>query len=432
MLHNKTAKMSTQKACKVNFVNHKPKIAYPTVKEIRKICKEDSQLIKQWPADCILKWNDDTSLMCEICGLFSSNLSNLRRHKQQLHDRESLAALECPDCFKKFFRMDNYVRHLKKYCPVMKYREEAPRPVNKYVIEAANTVIQDATQTSKRKIPQWALTPIDFEPVVCKPKRSRRNATSHTAPIPLRCLPHDRLPDPRSNTPITDDDALLIERMLEDEQPQNITHSPNISIDDPTWVNNTDLQTIPESDDEWLRSMVEGAMNKPENQSEMTEEKTKKDPETPSEDQSEKTTEKTSREVEVHEENQSEKTEEKTNEEHEHQDENQSEKTEEEKTNEETKNQQKDQSEKTVEKTNAEPEKEENPEARAPIRQPLLLNIRLPARPPNDGGVPEYLPSYVQEVGSIPPWEVFSSMRSVMPTIVHDNELYIVLDELRD
>ena len=194
--------------------------------------------------------------------------------------------------------------------------------------------------------------------------------------------------------------------MLEGELPQEITPSGNISIEDPTWFENTDHK-ISDSDDEWLKSLVEAAMSRPEanieDQSEKTDEKTNE----AQEDQSEKTEEKTNEEHE----DQSEKTEEKTNEEHE------------------------DQSEKIEEKTNEEQEETEEVEdtVRSGInRQPLLMNISVPSRHPNEGAVPDYLPGFVEQFGSIPPWGVFSSMRSVMPTIVHDNELYLVLDELRD
>ncbi len=63
---------------------------------------------------------------------------------------------------------------------------------------------------------------------------------------------------------------------------------------------------------------------------------------------------------------------------------------------------------------------------------PLKLNIRLPApgeRNPYDPALPEYL---VKEaaIGRIPPWELYDNMRQTMGTIMHNGERYLVLDEL--
>ncbi len=68
------------------------------------------------------------------------------------------------------------------------------------------------------------------------------------------------------------------------------------------------------------------------------------------------------------------------------------------------------------------------------IDNTLKLNIRMPAlgEPnPYDPALPEYLleESYI---GRIPPWEIQHSMRVTMGTIVHEGERYIVLDELDD
>ncbi len=64
--------------------------------------------------------------------------------------------------------------------------------------------------------------------------------------------------------------------------------------------------------------------------------------------------------------------------------------------------------------------------------QPLNINIRRPAPYPRDDTIPDYLHTWVEEKRSIPPWETMSALKHVMQTITHENETYIVLDELRD
>ena len=66
---------------------------------------------------------------------------------------------------------------------------------------------------------------------------------------------------------------------------------------------------------------------------------------------------------------------------------------------------------------------------RAP--SPLHLEIRDPRPYPENPAIPEYVHEEAK-MGRIPPWEFHKSLRSVMKSIIHDNEQYLVLDDLAD
>ncbi len=228
--------MSQQLKIKVRITDSQPKSIYPSVKQIRKLCKEEAELKKLWPEDAILKW-DDHQQQCEFCGKFYSNLSNLRRHFNT-HNKESLACLFCPECVKPFYRTDHLSRHLKENCHIIKGRKSTGRAPTFPAIQAANEVILMASQTKKRKTPEWAMIPIDTDIDSSKPRRRRTLMKKKTVPIPLSSKA--KLPDPRGSmstvsSPITDEDAALVEMMLEDlpsprsksaEDQEDLTHIP--------------------------------------------------------------------------------------------------------------------------------------------------------------------------------------------------------------
>lgn len=222
--------MSQKKTFQVRITDSKPKICYPTVKERRReevrLVKEASEIYKHWPKDAYLKWSKqpDKHLMCEVCGLMFSNLSNLRRHSK-LHTE---AKWQCPDCMKELgHRYDNFKRHLEETCPIMKIRRDAPKPTHPITIQAANQIILQASSTKKRQAKPWALTPIDLDIEPQKPKRRLRHRDNRitTAEIPLNAKVI--LVDPRKFcpvTPVTDQDAKMLEKMLEENTEDTEAH----------------------------------------------------------------------------------------------------------------------------------------------------------------------------------------------------------------
>ena len=224
-------KMSQKSRIKVRITDSIPKPAFPTMKERRKLCKEESELLKHWPADAILKW-DEEHLMCEFCGLFMSNLSNLRRH-YNLHNRDNKECLKCPDCHREFFRSDNLIRHIKT-CKIKKMLDAPVISVHPSTLEAANAMCHQACQTKDRTTPAWALkqlVPLDLEIEGSKPRRRLTHKRKHNVVIPLES--EVELVDPRSvttnaHTPITDDDAKLIESMLKDNLPSETEATPSV------------------------------------------------------------------------------------------------------------------------------------------------------------------------------------------------------------
>ncbi len=160
-------------------------------------------------------WKDH-NLMCEFCGIFCSNLSNLRRHKK-MHFREGLACPKCPDCLKNFFRADNLVRNIKDYCPVWRLQEEAGKPTSIGQTIATNEVLQMATTSKYWTSPRWALVPLDLPIDVSRPRKRGRTPSKITKNIPLQNK--QQLADPRgpAPTPITDDDARMLEEYLESD-----------------------------------------------------------------------------------------------------------------------------------------------------------------------------------------------------------------------
>ncbi len=225
----------------------------PTVlpKKIRvKLVKEESELRKNWPADAILKWTDDNT-QCEVCGKFFSNLSNLRRHKF-IHNKEVMATFRCVDCHKDFYRSDHLVTHYKKHCHVRKAIEANQNTYLKpYQVDAINNVLKKSTRTRQTKYYEWALTPI--EDAGTKPKKIRNNRVRDTtAIIPLETK--QKQADPRVPTPITDEDALQLERYLE-ENTQTVspnTHTEAAHTDD------ISPYSVTEEDDQWLLSLING------------------------------------------------------------------------------------------------------------------------------------------------------------------------------
>ncbi len=175
--------MSELKKVRVRISDTKAPILFPTIRQIRKIVKDEKQLYKDWPEDAILKWNDDHSLMCEVCGLFYSNISNLRRHYVTHQEEREMAHLKCPDCLKHFSRSDHLIRHLKEYCKIARISQSAvTRPTSAGAIQAANEVLNQATCSTKRKTFSWALTPVDLDIEITKPKRRRKKTDSGDTP----------------------------------------------------------------------------------------------------------------------------------------------------------------------------------------------------------------------------------------------------------
>ena len=199
--------------------------------------KEEAELIKEWPRDAILKW-EDNNLMCEFCGLFIGNFSNLTRHKK-MHNRESIASVRCPDCSKDFFRSDNLTRHIRHYCPIAKIQREAKKPASIGQTRATNEAIQLATTTSTWKQPQWTLIQLDLPIDMSNTRRRKRKPTKYTTVIPLQN--NNPIKDPRGPTPIptpiTDEDAMKLEKYLKIDTPQEeskvepIITKPEILID---------------------------------------------------------------------------------------------------------------------------------------------------------------------------------------------------------
>ncbi len=255
------AEKSAVTVCKAKISQIQPKPVVLPVKIRRKICKSEDELLKNWPRDAILKW-DDFHVMCEICGVYCSNLSNLRRH-QKIHNGEQLACLLCPDCNKKYSRADNLVRHIKDYCPVVRAREAAPRPVSAHSVYASNQIIQNAVQTKKFKTPAWALIPLDLPIDVEKPRKRSRIASKQTVNIPL--TKKAALTNPRAPTPITEDDVKLLESFLElDPEPQTSNTSSSRtpveivfdSREKPETIQSEAHYEVTKEDDEWLKGLL--------------------------------------------------------------------------------------------------------------------------------------------------------------------------------
>ncbi len=369
--------MSTTKKCKVNFVDFQPPRAFPSVKEVRKLMKEESEVLKHWPRDALLEWNDDFFL-CEQCGTLTSTLSNLTRHKQ-LHDKEILATSQCPHCFKHFFRKDNMIRHARNHCPIKKHIDAPSQPTHPLIVDAANSVLAMATQSKKRKTAEWALKPINLYPALPKAKRNPRKPKKQTLEIPLNST--QKLLDPRVPTPITDEDVLLVEQMLDEPTPSTstqssvtnipvtqekqseLTNAGDISIDDPEWVNKIDQRTISEDDDDWLSRLIDRIDEVNAYPNNLKEDENTTDIEDMNTDAD-------------------------------------------------------------IEK----PEEPIEPKSTSDIK--LVLNLSLPQPHPRDIGVSDFARSEVEAGRIIPPWESDDNIKQVMGTIWHNYEQYIVLDEL--
>ena len=430
--------MSENKKVRVRITDSTPQPSFPTVKQIRRLVKDEKQLYKDWPHDAILKWTDQHSLMCEQCGLFYSNWSNLKRHYQTHEDTEK-ACLKCPDCLKTYSRSDHLVRHIKEYCKIANPQTPQAKPISTGAILATNEVLNQATTSNKRKTFQWALKPLDLDIEISKPKRRRTVRRKQTVKIPLqsKCS----LPDPRIPTPITDEDALLLEKMLEEqpssseEQPSSSEEQPSSSqkqpgspqeqpsssqeqssssedkhedegkendsakltgeilfsnLDDPDWaVEFSNQHPVNEDDQQWIEDLLRPTTpNKPEDpwanpQSAMdSNRKIQLTTGTPSQPNTDRPG--TSK--------------------------------------------------------NINPTVVENIDKRHASSPILQLNInmsagirgRSPSYNPYDPALPEFLVQEAEVYGRIPPWELYSSMEQVMGTIWHDGEKYLVLDEYED
>ncbi len=252
----------------------------------RRLVKEEAELIKQWPADAILKWTDH-NLMCEFCGIFCSDLSNLRRHKK-LHFEESLACPKCPYCLKNFFRADNLVRHIKDYCPVRSRKRQKNPPALAKQLQPMKFYKIMATTSKYWTPPRWALVPLDLPIDVSRPCKRGRTPSKITKNIPLQN--EEQLADPRgpAPTPITDDDARMLEEYLESETKQEaaitgVSPQGEILIDlterhasqnkstDETLIDLTKSPVLPEltsmkiqyelsqTEDDWVRNLLKAS-----------------------------------------------------------------------------------------------------------------------------------------------------------------------------
>ncbi len=236
--------MSSEKPI-IKISDKKQEPSYPTVKEIRRLCKKDSELRRNWPRDAILKWNED-HIQCEFCGLFLSNMSNYRRHTE-LHNKETIAVLRCIECNKAFSRSDHLLRHYRHYCHIIREKEATRAPPSQPQIQATNEVIAQATGSKRRRPFEWTLIPVDGTFETLRSKR-KRNVRERRATIPLTSA--TPLNDPRIPTPITDDDALALERFLEEN-----TNNPADNTNPQPTQNGS--YEITEEDDRWLRNLVE-------------------------------------------------------------------------------------------------------------------------------------------------------------------------------
>ncbi len=394
--------MPHKSGIRVRISDTNPTPSYPTVKEIRRLVKDEEKLLKDWPKDAILKWTD-AHFMCESCGLFYSTLSNLRRHSETHKDNHP--CLKCPDCMNEFSRSDALIRHIRDFCPIARIAQSAARPISTGAMQAANEIINQASQTKRKRTFQWALTPIDTDIESSKPKK-RRILKRQAVEIPLEG--GVILDDPRgvpipAPTPITDDDARRLEEMLEEEpsppdamqqnQKEN-RQEPEITLpdlEDPNWVEKfTEENPVTAEEDEWLEDLVRPKQYDPwstEPEKSHTENifDARSTPEPPparlnalSSPVLPGTSKNNVQEMPPND---------------------------------------------PCASTN------NNPNERTP---PLELKITLPRAPTENPELPDYVVTVVEENGTIPPWEFDKAFKNVMRSIQYDDEEYLVLDDLRD
>ncbi len=214
-----------------------------------------------------------------------------------------------------------------------------------------------------------------FPGAVINPRKPKKQ----TLEIPLNST--HKLLDPRVPTPITDEDVLLVEQMLDEPTPSTstqssvanipatqekqseLTNASDISIDDPEWVNKIDQRTISEDDDDWLNRLIDRIDEVNAYPNNLKENENTTDIEDMN--------------------------------------------------------------------TDAEMEKsEEQTEPKSASDIKLVLNLSLPQPHPRDLEVSEFARREVEAGRIIPPWESDDNIKQVMGTIWHNYEQYIVLDEL--
>ncbi len=121
----------------------------------------------------------------------------------------------------------------------MKIQKAAKKPVSIGQTWATNEVISQATSSSSWKAPDWTLVPVDLPIDYNRTRKRKRAPREKTVKIPLKNT--EPLTDPRGPvpTPITDEDARMLEQFLEPE-PQS---SPVILIRvSSLWKNHGNLE----------------------------------------------------------------------------------------------------------------------------------------------------------------------------------------------
>ncbi len=118
-------------------------------------------------------------------------------------------------------------------------------------IKAANEVLQVATKTKNIKTFEWTMIPVDGTYDIGKSKH-RKKLRNRAANIPLSAT--EPLADPRVPTPITDEEARMLEMYLESDA--NDSEQAGLTNNEADIVPQNTGHQVTEEDDRWLLSLL--------------------------------------------------------------------------------------------------------------------------------------------------------------------------------